>query len=47
MNELDNVPETHRCGFGLTMLTLRPSKALSNVDLPTLGRPTIAANPQR
>ena len=35
------------CGFGLTMLILRPSSAFSSVDLPTFGRPTIAANPQR
>ena len=35
------------CGFGLTMLILRFSSALSSVDLPTFGRPTIAAKPQR
>ena len=33
--------------LGLTMLILRPSNALSSVDLPTFGRPTIAAKPQR
>ena len=32
------------CGLGLTMLILRPSNAFSSVDLPTFGRPTIAAN---
>jgi hypothetical protein len=35
------------CGFGLTMLTFWPSRALSSVDLPTFGLPTIAAKPQR
>ena len=34
------------CGLGATMLTLVPSSALSSVDLPTFGRPTMAANPQ-
>src|SRR5688572_29927065 len=29
------------------MLILRPISALSSVDFPTLGRPTIAAYPQR
>src|SRR3954462_366106 len=29
------------------MLTLRSSKALSSVDLPTLGLPTMATKPQR
>ena len=35
------------CGFGLTMLTFWPSSAFSSVDLPTFGRPTSAAKPQR
>src|SRR5262245_43844379 len=34
-------------GFGLTMLILRANKAFNSVDLPTLGRPTMATNPQR
>src|SRR4051812_29522894 len=29
------------------MLTFWPTSALSNVDLPTLGRPTMATRPQR
>src|SRR5690606_15236033 len=35
------------CGFGLTMLIFSPTSALSSVDLPTFGRPTIATYPQR
>ena len=35
------------CGLGVTMLIFWPSSAFSSVDLPTLGRPTSAANPQR
>src|SRR5512139_1772966 len=34
-------------GRGLTMLTLRPSSVFRMVDLPTFGRPTSAAMPQR
>src|SRR5689334_1775504 len=33
------------CGRGVTMLTFCPTRALSNVDLPTFGRPTRAAKP--
>ena len=32
-------------GRGVTMLTFCPTRALSRVDLPTLGRPTSAAKP--
>ena len=35
------------CGWSLTMLTLRPTRALTSVDLPTLGRPKTATNPLR
>lgn len=35
------------CGFGLTIASLLPTKALSKVDLPTFGRPTSATKPQR
>src|SRR6185437_15505076 len=35
------------CGRGVTMLTFCPTSALSSVDLPTFGRPTSAAKPQR
>jgi hypothetical protein len=35
------------CGRLVTMLTLRPTSALTSVDLPTLGRPTTATKPQR
>src|SRR5690242_13401362 len=35
------------CGRGVTMLTFCPTRALSSVDLPTFGRPTSAAKPQR
>src|SRR6476620_831374 len=35
------------CGFGLTILTLEPSKAFNSVDFPTFGRPTSAAIPHR
>src|SRR5205823_6506430 len=31
------------CGLGVTMATLAPTSAFSSVDLPTFGRPTIAA----
>jgi hypothetical protein len=31
------------CGFFEVMLMRAPTSALSSVDLPTLGRPTIAA----
>src|SRR2546427_5317628 len=34
-------------GLGVTMATFSPSSRLSRVDLPTLGRPTIAQNPAR
>src|ERR1700751_2058049 len=33
------------CGFGETMATLRPTRVLTSVDLPALGRPTIATKP--
>ena len=32
-------------GFRETMATLRPKARLRKVDLPTLGRPTMATNP--
>ena len=35
------------CGRGVTMLSFWPTRALSSVDLPTFGRPTSAAKPQR
>src|SRR5712692_6124649 len=35
------------CGLGLTLASLAPTKAFSNVDLPTFGRPTKATKPQR
>src|SRR5215469_7891061 len=35
------------CGLGVTMLSFCPTSALSRVDLPTFGRPTSAAKPQR
>ena len=35
------------CAFLLVMETFCPTSALSNVDLPTLGRPTMAMRPQR
>jgi len=35
------------CGRGVTMLSLCPTSALRSVDLPTFGRPTSAAYPQR
>lgn len=35
------------CGLGVTMATFTPTTVLSKVDLPTLGRPTKATNPQR
>src|SRR6266516_1831167 len=35
------------CGLGVTMATLAPTSALSSVDLPTFGRPTMAAYPAR
>ena len=31
------------CGFGVTIATLAPTSAFSRVDLPTFGRPTMAA----
>ena len=34
-------------GRGEVMVTLVPTMALTSVDLPTLGRPTTAANPDR
>ena len=33
------------CGLGVTMETLRPTRVLTSVDLPALGRPTMATNP--
>src|ERR1700746_2523029 len=33
------------CGFGETIATLRPTRVLTSVDLPALGRPTIATKP--
>src|SRR6516164_3333154 len=35
------------CTLGLTIVTLLPTSALTSVDLPTLGAPMIATNPQR
>ena len=35
------------CGLLLTMATFSPTIAFIIVDLPTFGRPTIAANPER
>src|SRR5262245_26951893 len=35
------------CGRSETIDTLRPTSWLTSVDLPTLGRPTIATNPER
>src|SRR2546423_13416619 len=35
------------CGFLEVMLILAPTMALTSVDLPTFGRPTIATWPQR
>src|SRR2546428_9105089 len=35
------------CGLGVTIATLAPTRALSSVDLPTFGRPTMAAYPVR
>src|SRR5690242_15839344 len=35
------------CGLGVTMASFSPHILLSNVDLPTLGRPTSAQNPAR
>src|SRR5881409_3567010 len=35
------------CGLGVTMATLAPTSAFSSVDLPTFGRPTMAAYPAR
>src|SRR3989441_7661322 len=35
------------CGLGVTMATLAPTRAFSSVDLPTFGRPTMAAYPAR
>jgi len=34
------------CGFGLTMASFCPTKALSNVDFPTFGRPRMQTNPE-
>src|SRR6266566_5574974 len=34
-------------GLGETMLTLAPTRRLSSVDLPTLGRPNSVTNPLR
>lgn len=33
------------CGFGETMASLVPMSALNNVDLPTLGRPSMLTEP--
>src|SRR5580704_3290942 len=33
------------CGVGETMATVRPTRVLTRVDLPALGRPTIATKP--
>jgi hypothetical protein len=33
--------------LGVTMVTLRPTRAFTSVDLPTLGRPTMATMPAR
>ena len=35
------------CGRSLTMLTFWPTRALTSVDLPTLGRPRTATKPER
>ena len=35
------------CAFGLVMLMCSPTRRLSKVDLPTLGRPTTATIPER
>src|SRR6266852_300111 len=35
------------CGLGLTIASLAPTRAFSNVDLPTFGRPIKATKPQR
>jgi len=35
------------CALRLVMLTFWPTSALSSVDLPTLGLPTMAIRPQR
>src|SRR6266513_975421 len=35
------------CGLGVTMATLAPTRAFRSVDLPTFGRPTMAAYPAR
>src|SRR6266566_392298 len=35
------------CGLGVTMATLAPTSAFRSVDLPTFGRPTMAAYPAR
>src|SRR5690606_17020904 len=35
------------CGLSDTMATLAPTKRLTRVDLPTLGRPMTATNPER
>ena len=35
------------CGRSLVIATLAPTRALVSVDLPTLGRPTRDANPER
>src|SRR4029077_11392271 len=34
------------CGLGLMMASFSPTKALSSVDLPALGRPRIQTNPE-
>ena len=35
------------CTLGETMLTLEPTSALTSVDLPALGAPTMATKPAR
>ncbi len=35
------------CCFGVTMLTLAPTMALTRVDFPALGAPMTATKPQR
>src|SRR5215207_70257 len=35
------------CGLSETIATLRPTMAFTSVDLPTLGRPASATNPER
>ena len=35
------------CGLSETIDTLAPQMALTNDDLPTLGRPTSVTNPER